>query len=72
MGNFGEPLGRDYPLYNLALIHTEYRADVMPYLEPALTFYVLAREYARESDHVNPAMAALCHEFADLCLEMIL
>lgn len=72
LGNFGEPLGRDYPVYNLCLIHTEYRADVMPYLEPALTFYVLAREYARESDHVNPAMAALCEEFAGLCLEMIL
>ena len=44
----------------LRLVYGEYRADVPTWLEPAIAWDILAREFQRDSDHRDPAFAAAC------------
>lgn len=67
----GLPLGWDYAPYNGAVIHTETRNDVPEYLEMPLALRILAREFARESDHMDLALAASAGQLAVLLLEMM-
>jgi hypothetical protein len=55
----------------LTVLHTEYRQDVPTWLEPALAFEVLHREYLRESDHQDIVFASLCRDIAVLLFLMV-
>ena len=67
----GEPLGEDYPVYDVAIFHTETRTDVPPWLEAALAFAILVPEFGRESNHQDPIFAKMCAMVAGLMLQMV-
>lgn len=68
---FGAPFGADFPDSVAAVLHTETRQDVPLWLEPSLAWFILAREFSRESDHTNPMFASHCAQLAQAELEMI-
>lgn len=68
---FGEPLGRDYPLYSIAYFVTEIRTDVPEYMEMALAWRVLNREYERESNHRDDDFAAFSKQISDVLFAMV-
>jgi hypothetical protein len=68
---FGEPTGRDFPLYNLAILHTEIRDDYPEWTDLVFAFGVLAREFARESNHRDPVFAAACHQVFTSLIEVL-
>lgn len=67
----GLPTGWDYPLYAGLIINSETRNDVPVYLELPLALLILQREYARESDHQDLALAGAAGALAELLLTMI-
>lgn len=68
---FGEPLGRDYPLYTLAAFVTEIRANVPAWMEMAVAWQVLAREYGHESNHRDDDFAMVSQQIADVLFSMV-
>jgi hypothetical protein len=68
---FGAPLGADYPAAHALVIHTANPQDVPLWLEPAMTWFILAREFTRDSDHVNPIFAQRCALLAQAELEAV-
>lgn len=68
---FGAPFGLDFPVYAVAIVHTETRVDLPAWLELPVTFEVLHREFSRESDHQDMAFASACKELADLLFSLV-
>jgi len=68
---FGDPLGLHFPAYSVAVIHTEIRTDLPVWLEEAIVWFVLAREFSRDSDHTDLAFAGVCTRMAQAELEMV-
>lgn len=61
----GTPFGADFPGYAGAMLYTEARQDVPPWLELPLALLILAREFAREStEHRDLAFADGCGKLA--------
>jgi len=71
---YGEPLGLDYPTYNL-LVFYSYAAlepqEPWGYLELAVALRILAREFMRESDHTDQEFAKAAQTLATLCKEAL-
>ena len=67
----GLPTGEDYVPGNGISIHSEFRTDPRPILTLPIALLVLAREYARESDHQDFAFASACKALGDLLLGML-
>jgi hypothetical protein len=60
LGNFGLPLGQDYPTYNVAAFYNYAPLDPQQpwyYLELLIALRVLSLEFSRESDHVDSEFA---------------
>lgn len=68
---FGEPMGRDFPLYNVAIFVTEIRTDVPEWMEMALAWRVLAREYGHESNHRDDQFASFAQQLSDVIFAMV-
>lgn len=68
---FGEPLGRDYSEYAAAVIYTETRVDLPEWLETPVAFEILAREFARESDHKDKPFSDACRAAARLFFDYV-
>lgn len=68
---FFDPLGRDYPAYNVLLLHTQFVEDVPVHLELPLIYSCLAREFARESVHMDAAWAERCVRIAALLMRRL-
>lgn len=68
---FGEPLGRDYPEYAAAVVHTETRVDLPEWLETPVAFEILAREFARESDHKDKPFSDACRALAKMFFDYV-
>ena len=68
---FGSPLGLDFPGYAVVIVHTDVRADQPAYLELPIAFFVLEREFLRESDHRDPDFAQACREMGEQLLAMV-
>jgi len=68
---YGEPLGRDFPLYSVAYFVTEMRTDVPAWLEMALAWRVMEREYSRESTHRDDNLAQVAQQLSDMLLAMV-
>lgn len=70
LGNFGEPLGLDYPTYNLLLFYS-YAAESASapwyYLELVIALRILSLEFNRESDHTDMQFAQSAQALSDLC-----
>jgi hypothetical protein len=64
----GLPVGEDYQPGNGISIHSESRTDAMPYLTVPIALKVLAREYYRESPHMDFAFAGLCDMLGTMIL----
>ena len=67
----GLPTGRDYQPGNGISIHSELRTDPLEYLTLPIALRILEREYDRESDHRDFAMAMSCKQLADLLFGML-
>jgi hypothetical protein len=52
-------------------IHSELRTNELPYLTLPIALLCLAREYIRESPHMDATMAQLCAALGNLLLEML-
>jgi hypothetical protein len=52
-----DPAGTGFRPNQAAMLHTETREDVLPYLELPLSLMILEQEYSRESDHQNGQFA---------------
>jgi len=69
---FGSPLGHDFPARSLGIVQGEHRDDLPAWLDVPLALQILAREYARESDHRDPAFAKACKDLGDHLLALVL
>lgn len=56
---------------NLTIIRTEFRQDVPEWMEIAIAFEVLSREFSRESDHQDMVFAETCRAFAGILFNML-
>lgn len=68
---FGNPLGQDYPGENVVMIHTEARTDTPEWMRLWIALEILAREFAYDSDHRDPAFATSAKALANLVREVI-
>jgi hypothetical protein len=68
----GEPLGIDFPAYVAAVFLSEAREDVPRWLDLPIAFGLLAREFGRDSDHMDLAFAGACRQFGQLLLGTVL
>lgn len=68
---FGSPLGLDFPEYAVVVVQTETREVLPEWLEFPIAFEILAREFARESDHVDHEFAKACKSIADILMRMV-
>ena len=66
----GPTLGTGYPTFNGVLFYSGFRDPVPQQLELILVFWILAREYSRESDHQNGEWTAFAQNMVDLLYEM--
>jgi hypothetical protein len=66
----GPPLGTGYPPFNGVLFYSGFRDPVPQQLELIIVFYILAREYSRESNHQNADWATFAQNMVDLLYEM--
>jgi hypothetical protein len=69
---FGSPLGLDFPSYSIGVVHTVAPQDVPTYLEMVVALEIMAREFARESDHRDLETAKICKRLADLYMAVML
>lgn len=69
---FFEPLGRDYPGYNVVLIATQFHTDPPPWMELPLLLSALGREFQRESSHKDQNFAEGCKQIAAFIERMYL
>lgn len=69
---FGAPLGRDFPASAVAVLTTVFREDAPAWLDLPIALEVCAREFDRESDHRDAAMAASCRRLANAVFGMVL
>lgn len=68
----GEPFGVDLPDNALVIIHSEYRQDVLPWMEDWIALEIAAREFSRESDHQDPAIAKALADTGQLLRQMVM
>lgn len=68
---FGSPFGLDYPLYTVAVIHTEIRVNLPSWLELPVAFQVAAKEYSRESNHRDFKFAEASDKMGAMLLAMV-
>jgi hypothetical protein len=64
---WGEPLGKDFPAYSMAVLFTrmpDNTWDIPEWLGFILAWSVLALEFSRVSDHQDPEFAEGCSLFA--------
>lgn len=67
---FGYPMDDTYPQNCVVVFHTDNRQNTPPYLDLPLAFFVLGREFSRDSNHRDLAFAAHCARMAQSLLEM--
>lgn len=66
----GPQFGVGYPQFNGVLFYSGYRDPIPVQLELIVVFWILAREYSRESDHQNGAFAAFAQNMVDLLYQV--
>jgi hypothetical protein len=66
-----EPLGVDMPDNAFVMLFTEYRPDPLVWMEDWMALEIASREFARESDHTDAAMAKVCGEIGQLLRVMV-
>ncbi len=68
----GEPFGVDLPDNALVVVHSEYRTDVLPWMEDWIALEIASREFNRESDHQDPALAKVLSETGQVLRQMVM
>ena len=68
----GKPLDATYPHNNLAVFHVEKRSTSLRWTELYLALLILAREFERESNHQDQALAKFTKQLSDLILSLII
>lgn len=69
--DWGQPFGHDYPGYSIVVVHTVVRDDVADYFTLAIALDVLAREFARDSEHRDLTFSKIAEELAVAVYEMV-
>lgn len=67
----GAPFGLDYPVDTIAVLASEVRQDLPEWMDLPLALIVLAREFARDSDHMDDTFAGACRTLGALFLDMV-
>lgn len=67
----GSPLGLDLPSYAVMTLHTSHPQDGPVILELLIAHRMLAREFARESQHQDVEYAKRCEQIAQILLNML-
>lgn len=67
----GEPFDTAYPEYGVVVFHTDKRDNLPYWLELPVAHMVLAREFARDSDHQDLPFAARSAKLGVALLEMV-
>ncbi len=62
--------GLGYPQFNGAVFYSGYRDPVPIQLELIIVFWILAREYSRESDHQNAEWATFAQNMVEILTEV--
>ena len=66
----GPMFGSGYPQFNGVIFYSQYRDPVPQQLELIIVFWILAREYGRESDHQNADWVTFASNMVALLYEM--
>ncbi len=66
-----DPLGADYPDNAVVIMHTVAPQDLPEYMDLVIAYFILAREFARESNHQDMAYSQVCAKLANGMLEMV-
>lgn len=66
----GDMFGGGYPAFNGVLFYSQFVDPVPMQLELIIVFWILAREYSRESDHQNGLWTAFASNMVDLLYAM--
>jgi hypothetical protein len=69
---FGAPLGKDYPVANMAIMSTVIIDDFPAWLDLAIAFDILSREFVRDSEYKDTAFAKSCKDFAGTLYKILL
>lgn len=64
----GEPMGIDFPAYAVAVFLAQAVEDVPRWMDLPLAFGLLAREFGRDSAHMDANFASACAEFGKMLL----
>lgn len=68
----GMPLGADFPRGALTLLSPELRQDLPEWLDLALAYRIVGKEFMRESAHRDPKFAGACAAIADMLQGLLL
>lgn len=75
-GNFSfpnaEPFGVDLPDNAIVVLHSEYRENILPWMEDWIALEIAAREFMRESDHTDEILAKVLSETGQLLRQMVM
>jgi hypothetical protein len=67
----GSPLGQDFPAYSVMTLHTSHPQDAPALMDLLIAHRILAREFARESQHQDSAYAQRCEVIYQLLLALL-
>ena len=67
----GAPFGLDYPRDTIAMLGSFPRRDMPVWLDLPLALLLLAKEYARDSPHIDLAFSEACKQLGDLVMAMV-
>jgi len=68
----GAPFGIDMPAYSIMMFHTEYRENLLPYLDLMAALMLLQMEFNRDSSHRDVEFAKACGEMVTLIEALII
>lgn len=67
----GAPFGLDYPRDTLAVLGSFPRRDMPAWLDLPLALKLLAKEYARDSPHIDLAFSEACGQLGTMLMAMV-
>lgn len=69
--SIGSPLGQNYPRGHVAVLSTVFVQDVPLWLELPIALLILAREYARETPHMDLDFSKGCQTLGNVLMNML-
>lgn len=67
---FGLPFGLDFPEYSIVMTHTEFQEDVSVLFDLPIAFFIMTKEFLRESDHQDEPFARACQTIGTVLMNI--